>query len=97
MLTAYIDDSGTHDKSPNCVIGGYWGGVKEWSHFGAQWEQVLKSEGIEEFHAKEFWPRIDGKRIGPYKGWSDERHKSFIDRLLTIIEDRNVYPFVSGV
>lgn len=97
MLTAYVDDSGTHEKSPNCVIGGYWGGAKEWSQFEAQWKRVLASEGIEEFHANEFWPRFNGQRIGPYKGWSDERHRSFIDRLLTIIESRKVYPFVSGV
>jgi hypothetical protein len=97
MLTAYIDDSGTHDKSPNCVIGGYWGGMKEWSHFEAQWNQVLKSEGITEFKANEFWPRLQGKRVGPYKEWNDERHKKFIDRLLKIIEQRKVYPFVSGV
>jgi len=97
MLTAYIDDSGTHDGSHNCVIGGYWGGVKEWSQFEAQWNRVLRSEGIQEFKANEFWPRPDGKRIGPYARWSDERHQHFIDRLLTIIEDRRVYPFVYGV
>jgi hypothetical protein len=97
MLIAYIDDSGTHEKSHNCVIGGYWGGVKEWSHFEAQWNRVLRSEGIEEFKANEFWPRPAGKRIGPYKGWSDERHHRFIDRLLSIIEERRVYPFGAGV
>lgn len=97
MLRAYIDDSGTHDGSHNCVIGGYWGGVKEWSQFESRWKRVLKSEGIEEFKANEFWQRPDGKRIGPYKAWTDERHRAFIDCLLRIIEDQKIYPFVVGV
>lgn len=96
MLQCYMDDSGTHDGAHNCVIGGYWGGVKEWQYFEYQWKAALAAEGIQEFKANEFWPRPKGERIGAYKGWTDERHRKFIDSLLSIIEARKVYPFVCG-
>lgn len=91
-----MDDSGTHDGSHNCLIAGYWGSVKEWARLENQWKSVLQSEAIEEFKANEFWPRPAGKRIGPYKTWTDARHREFIDRLLRIIESTRVYPFASG-
>jgi hypothetical protein len=97
MLQCYLDDSGTHDGSHNCVIAGYWGGVNEWRRFEREWKKVLDSEGIEEFKANEFWPRINGERVGPYKTWDDERHSSFIDRLLRVIETHKIAPFAFGV
>lgn len=93
-----MDASGTHDDSHNCVVAGYWGSENEWRRFERAWSFILLSEGIEEFHANEFWPRIPGKgRIGPYAGWSDERHAGFIDRLLSVIEATKIIPFACGV
>ena len=98
MLVAYMDDSGTHDTSPNTVLAGYWGSVNEWRRFERAWRAVIDSEGIERFHAKEFWPRIPGKgRIGPYATWTDERHARFIDRLLKVIEETKITPFACGM
>lgn len=92
-----MDESGTHDNSHNCVIGGYWGSVNEWRRFERRWKAALKEEDVEEFHANEFWPRLAGSRIGPYKGWSDARHQGFINKLLGIIETTKVYPLICGV
>jgi hypothetical protein len=97
MLQAYIDDSGSHDKAHNCLLGGYWGGVNEWRKFERKWKAVLDHFGIEEFHAKEFWPRPNGFRIGPYKRWSNDRHRSLIDNLLKVIQSSKIYPFMCGV
>lgn len=98
MLIAYMDDSGTHEGAHNCLFAGYWGGVKEWSRFEYLWKQIIDSEGVSEFHAKEFWFRFkDGTRIEPYKTWTEERHRSFINRLLLVIEQCNVTPFAFGV
>ena len=97
MLQCYMDDSGSHDEAENCVFGGYWGSDRVWREFEWEWKRVLESEGIEEFHAKKFWPRFNGQRLKPYSGWNDERHRSFIDRLLSVIEDSRITPFVCGV
>ena len=99
MLRAYMDDSGTHAGAPSSLIAGYWGGVKEWASFEWKWKKVLSEFGIEEFHAKRFWMRLppDGKRVEPYNDWDDDRHHSFIDKLLRVIESSNVTPFAYGV
>lgn len=97
MLQCYMDDSGSHDGAQNCLLGGYWGSDRVWREFEWEWKRVLKSEGIEEFHANKFWPRITGERLEPYKGWDDKRHHSFIDRLLSVIEGSRITPFVCGV
>lgn len=98
MLMAYMDDSGTHDDSPNCVVAGYWGGKNEWRRFERAWNGVLHREGIEEFKANEFWPRMKGgERLKPYQGWSDDRSRAFIIDLLKIIHSSKIYPFGCGV
>lgn len=98
MLQAYMDDSGTHIGSHNCVVAGYWAGVNEWRRFERQWNRVLKREGIVEFKANEFWLRLPGNvRVGPYKGWTDERHAKFINDLLSVISDAKITPFGCGV
>ena len=97
MLVAYLDASGTHEGSHNSVIAGYWGSVNEWRRFSRSWKAVLDSEGISEFHAKDFWPRFGGRRLAPYTDWTDERHACFIDRLLKVIETTKITPFACGV
>ena len=96
-LIAYMDDSGTHRDSPNAVIAGYWGGVREWERFEWKWRKVLTEFRIDEFHANKFWPRLDGKRLEPFADWDDARHRVFIDKLLTVIEESKIVPFAYGV
>lgn len=94
MLQAYMDESGSHDESSRCLVAGYWGEVNEWRQFERAWRAVLESEGVPEFHAKNFWPR---PRVREFAEWSDARHAHFIDRLLTIIQSHEIYPFGCGV
>ena len=97
MLRAYMDDSGSHYTSHNCVVGGYWGGVNHWRKFERAWNRIVVSEGIREFKARTFWRRSRGKRVPPYAGWSDERANHFLDQLLGVIEETKVFPFAAGV
>jgi len=92
-----MDDSGTHEGSHNCVVAGYWAGVNEWRRFERAWKAVLDREGLREFKANEFWPRPGGRRIGPYRDWSDERHRALIIDLLKIIYRSRIVPFGCGV
>lgn len=98
MLSVYMDDSGSHDQSHNCVIAGYWGEVREWRRFQREWHAVLLRYGIQEFKANEFWPRLSGGRKNPpYNGWSDDKSDAYINDLLMVIESRRVFPFASGI
>lgn len=98
MIRVYMDDSGTHLDSPYCLIAGYWGGHGQWVKFEREWKNVLDKYHVPEFHAKTYWARDDKQeRIGPYKGWDNERRKKFLFSLLTVIGNHKIYPFAHGV
>ncbi len=98
MLQVYMDDSGSHANSHNCVVAGYWAKVTEWRKVERQWSAVLLEFGVEEFKANEFWPRLSGgRRNPPYNGWSDEKAERFMNRLLCVIETNRIFPFAFGV
>ncbi len=99
-LEAAMDDSGSHDGAPVSVIAGYFGGHRRWVEFEDRWRAVLARYGVSEFHAKPFWSRDKaGTRIsGEYKGWSNDRAKSFLDELIRIIESsERIFPFACAV
>jgi hypothetical protein len=99
MLHAYMDASGSHAEAERCIVAGYWGGKSEWARFERAWNAVLDSEGVSEFHAKLFWQRqpITGRRFGEYAGWTDARHRAFVDQLLNTIQKHRVVPFGMAV
>jgi hypothetical protein len=86
MLQAYFDESGIQDGARVCLVCGYFGGPGQWRRFGAAWQQVLDEYGVLEFHAWQFWAfNDDGKRIGPYKGWDEQKADEFLGKLKEII------------
>ena len=68
MLQVYMDDSGSHDDSHNCIVAGYWGSVVQWSALEAEWRQVLSVYGQEEFKSNKFWRKSSGKRVSHMQG-----------------------------
>ena len=98
MLQAYIDDSGSHNGSPVCLVAGYWGGVGQWRKFERAWKAVLDEYHVDEFHAKIFWGRDKFKqRLGAYKDWPEQRRHQFMFELLRVIGSFKLYPFASGI
>jgi hypothetical protein len=98
MIRVYMDDSGTHRDSPYCLIAGYWGGVNQWLKFERDWHGILTAYNVHEFHAKEYWARDEKQqRVGPYKGWTDQRRKHFLFELLSVIGAYKLFPFAHGV
>ncbi len=55
MIDAYLDESGIHDGAAICVIGGFFGGSKQWGQLEKEWPKVLARYGVQlhEFHAKD--------------------------------------------
>jgi hypothetical protein len=98
MISVYMDDSGTHLQSEYCLIAGYWGGHGQWVKFERQWKKVLDKYRVPEFHAKQYWARDEKReRVGPYKGWDDDRRREFLFSLLIVIGNHKIYPFAYGV
>jgi hypothetical protein len=52
ILTAYIDESGTHDGSPMTVMAGYLSSAERWAAFNAEWGTFLAGLGVDHLHAK---------------------------------------------
>lgn len=97
MMQAYMDDSGSHtNRSHNCVVGGYFGGVNEWVKFERQWKPILTEYAVSEFHSRRFYARNSQRElVGEYAGWSNRKHTEFLDKLLGVIESRKIYPFAA--
>lgn len=100
MMEAYFDESGIHGEAKVCVVAGYYGSQASWRRFESQWNKVLScypEVEAEGFHAKVFFGEKDGARSGPYKGWSDEKARKFIERLLQTITRNRIFPIGYGV
>ena len=106
VLHAYLDDSGTHNSSPVCVVAGYFGTEEHWEAFDREWRKTLDDNGQKEFHANRFWSHVRGssrqhsaelKGVSEYRGWDKERCDRFVGRLLSIIESHRVFPIGCAV
>lgn len=67
ILTAYIDESGTHDSSPIMTMGGCLGTSSQWTGFEADWNHLLDSAGVTSVHAVDLF-----KSTRQFRGWSTE-------------------------
>jgi hypothetical protein len=94
MLEAYLDESGIHEQAKVCAVAGFYGSQMAWRRFERQWKAVISKypEIDEGFHAKVFFARDKGKRVGPYQEWKDEKAKRFLDSLLKCIRGNRIYP-----
>lgn len=76
ILTAYLDESGTHDGSPVTVMGGIVANAGQWKRFEARFRGVKKRHHFKIFHTKKF-----KKRNGDFKGWSDRQMLALMNEL----------------
>jgi Protein of unknown function (DUF3800) len=59
VLTAYLDESGTHDDSPISVMAGYVGTAAQWKHLKADWAALVAKAGVRHIHAVELFKRTE--------------------------------------
>jgi hypothetical protein len=85
-LTAYLDESGTHDASPTLVLGGALAKKIAWSRCERELRNLFKVYGLEAFHAKHI-----RHRTGPFKGWSQPKMRAFVGDFLELIFKRSAY------
>ena len=75
ILTAYLDESGTHGESPSTIMGGMLANARQWEAFERKFRQMKKKHKFRIFHTKKF-----KRRDGDFKGWSN-------DQCLALMED----------
>jgi hypothetical protein len=81
FVTAYLDESGTDDKSTNTVVCASVAKNSSWLKLDSQWRAILRSRGISAFHASEFH-----NSRGEFKGWTEQRKEDLSKRLMTVIK-----------
>lgn len=64
ILTAHLDESGTHDSSPITVMAGYLATSEQWEAFDADWNSLVREAGVQHVHAVDLF-----KRTKQFKGW----------------------------
>lgn len=88
ILTAYLDESGTHDGSPVTVMGGMLATAGQWEAFEKNFERVKAKHGFRIFHTKKF-----KKRDGDFKGWTTDQCLA----LMADLAPMTATAFVEGV
>jgi hypothetical protein len=79
ILTAYLDESGTHGDSPTTVMGGILVNARQLEAFERKFRQAKKDHAFEIFHTKKF-----KKRDGDFRGWDDDRMFALMNDLAVI-------------
>lgn len=88
-LTAYIDESGTHDASEVIAVAGFLSDTSKWVNFSVQWESALDDFGLSGgFHMADF-----ANRVPPYDVWTEEERRQRLSRLLNIIKNNALVSF----
>ena len=76
IITAYLDESGTHNGSPVTVMAGFLGNAEQWESFGRGLRLLQERYGFTVFHATEF---KHGR--GEFRGWSDIKCLSLVKEM----------------
>src|SRR5262249_8317912 len=87
VLEAYCDESGIHRGASHCAVVGFVGSARNWQRFETDWR---KASGGVDFHGSQFFARANGRRVKPYDGWTDDRARDYLRRLLALITSATV-------
>lgn len=97
-LFVAADESGVHENPQYCLVAGYIGSPQHWRRFERNWEGVLGQYSVPDFHAKRFFARDQrGGRLDSYADWSDDKALSFLDELLSCVDQRRLFPIGGAV
>lgn len=82
MFTAYFDES---DSKVASVVAGVIGEAGQLVHFEREWRDLLKDEGLQAFHMKDF--AHSNREFSSWKG-DERRRQNFLARVIGIISRR---------
>ncbi|HSC48112.1 MAG TPA: DUF3800 domain-containing protein [Gammaproteobacteria bacterium] len=72
IITAYMDESGTHDDSPVTIMSGYLGNTHQWNRVEKKIKSVFREFKVNGLHARDFL-----NRSGEFRGWNDDKRAAF--------------------
>jgi hypothetical protein len=78
IITAYGDESGTHDGpngSPIMMLAGWAATLGQWNSFDDGWKRAIKRAGLPGyFHATEHWDTETGQKFAPLATKLQKKH-----------------------
>jgi hypothetical protein len=81
-LTAYFDESGTHDDSPVAAMAGFVGDKRQWAKFEKRVKKLFARYKVSAYHT------VDVRRTkADFKGWTVDRKIEFLDEFQYIINE----------
>lgn len=81
-LTAYFDESGTHDDSPVAAMAGFVGDKRQWAKFEKRIRKLFTRFKVSAYHT------VDIRRTkADFKGWSVDRKIEFLDEFQHITNE----------
>lgn len=83
LLTAYLDESGTHGGSHFTVMGGYIATAERWRLFDLAWKAHLSAHGIKFLHIAELLQPVGGQ----FNGWSRQRRIRFFRKCQALFDE----------
>ncbi|MHB8483398.1 MAG: DUF3800 domain-containing protein [Nitrospiria bacterium] len=92
MITAYFDESGTHEGSPVTVVAGYVSTGEQWLKFDDEWKAILKDAEIPYFRMS-----LHQNRQDFYRNWDESKRNRILERLILTIRVRAQIPISASV
>ena len=86
FLGAYLDESGTHQGSPICVMSGYMSRVENWCKFQPHWQEALRKKHVKVFHAFDC-----EEGTGEFAGWKTKKKNRLRKELAVPLKHFGVY------
>jgi hypothetical protein len=80
-LTAYCDESGTHDGSPVTIMSAIMASAHQWQNFEREFAMLKLKYGFNTLHTKKF-----KRRAGDFKGWSRFKQLSLLNDLKMVCD-----------
>jgi hypothetical protein len=80
-LTAYFDESGTHDDSTATVMAGVMANALQWERFESAFSGLRQKYDFQVLHTRKF-----KRRAGDFKGWSPLRQLALMTNLAEIAD-----------
>ncbi len=81
MLSAFIDESGTHDGAPAIVVGGLMIKKKHLKSLDAEWKKALKEASISSFHTTD-----SAHLVGEFKGKNRDDVNALYRHLISLLK-----------
>lgn len=96
-LTAYFDDSGTHNDSATVVVAGFVSLPTQWKRFIREWNKAKLEYGFTEFHFACFLANNKDSDFADTRKWNDKYKATVLRKLRTLAAQHSIHAFSVSV